>query len=247
MEIVKRRTSKELGRIAAEQATEIIDQSIRRYGDARILLSTGASQFDFFEEFVCCDIDWSKVEMFHLDEYVGIGENHKASFVKYLKERFEYKLPVKLKAVHYIDGTRPVADMIGELSRAVQKREIDLGLIGIGENAHIAFNDPPADFNCEEPYIVVNLNETCKRQQVREGWFPDTESVCAQAISMSCRQIMKCRNIISFVPYRVKAEAIAKMLSSDTVTNLIPATLLKTHNSFTLYVDEGSSLLVKAL
>ena len=244
MKIVRQETVKEIAKLAAVQAAEIVNDAISRNGIARILLSTGASQFEFFEEFVKQDIDWTKVEMFHLDEYVGVDESHKASFVKYLKERFEKKLPQRLKAAHYIDGMRNTKEMIAELTVAIRKQAIDLGMIGIGENAHIAFNDPPADFDCDDAYIVVNLNETCKQQQVREGWFPDINSVCLQAISMSCKEIMKCKNIISFVPYSVKAKAVANTLASDKVDNMIPATLLKTHPAFTLYIDKDSSSLI---
>ncbi|MDD4002990.1 MAG: 6-phosphogluconolactonase [Clostridia bacterium] len=234
--------AKKLGKAAAEKAAEIINDSIREKGYARIVLSTGASQFTFFEEFVRQDIDFSKVEMFHLDEYIGIGEEHPASFCRYLKERFTSK--VRLKNAYFIDGTKNPQQVIKQVSAELLKAPVNLGLIGIGENAHIAFNDPPADFDDNNCYKIVNLDEKCKRQQVGEGWFKSVDDVCKQAITMTCKQIMKCENIISVVPYKVKAEAVKAMLENELTPN-IPATLLKQAKSFTLMLDIDSAALIK--
>lgn len=176
--------------------------------------------------------------MFHLDEYVSLPETHPASFRKYLKERFLSK--VTLADCHLVDGN---PDSIPALTAELRKAPIDIGLIGIGENAHIAFNDPPADFDTRESYIVVNLNERCKQQQVGEGWFASTEEVPAQAISMTPWQIMQCRHIISAVPHKVKAKAVSDTLNHDT-TPEIPATLLKTHPNFDLFLDAESASLI---
>ncbi len=225
-----------LGKHAAIEAAQLINAAIAERGSARIVLSTGASQFDTIGALLKCGIDFSKVEMFHLDEYLGMDIAHKASFRKYLTERFTSK--VNLKAVHFVDGTEKG---IAKLTEEIRSAPVDVGLIGIGENAHIAFNDPPADFNSKEAYIIVALNETCKRQQVGEGWFPTVDDVPKLAITMTCHQIMQCKTIISCVPYPVKAEAMRATLLSETVTNAIPATLLKMHANFSVYIDADSA------
>lgn len=224
-----------LGKRAASLAAAYINEAIRQKGCARIILSTGASQFTTLEALVLEDIDWGRVEMFHLDEYVNLPQTHPASFVKYLTERFVQKV-APLKAVHFVDTAEGTESIIGKLTAELDKAPIDLGLIGIGENAHIAFNDPPADFHNQASYIVVNLDEACRRQQLGEGWFSTLEDVPAQAVSMTVSRILKCEHIISAVPYKVKAPAIRKTLEQD-VTNLVPATVLKTHKDVTIFVD----------
>lgn len=228
-----------LGEKVAALTASLLRQAIQERGEARLILSTGSSQFETLEALVKEDIDWSRVTMFHLDEYVNLPETHPASFRKYLKERFLAK--VSLKDYYLVDGN---PDSIPRLTAQVRKSPVDVGLIGIGENAHIAFNDPPADFGTNDCYIVVNLNERCKQQQVGEGWFPTTADVPAQAISMTPWQIMQCRHIISAVPHKVKAQAVADTLANDT-DPMIPATLLKTHPCFDLFLDEDSASLIK--
>lgn len=228
-----------LGAAASRKCAQIINRAIVEKGEARIILSTGASQFETLSHLVAENVDWTKVTMFHLDEYVGLDETHMASFRKYLKERFILK--VNLKAYYLVEGRK---EQLEELSRLLCEKPIDLGLIGIGENGHIAFNDPPCDFDTQDPYIIVNLSDTCKRQQVGEGWFADTSEVPPQAVSMSCRQILKCLNIVSAVPHKVKAEAVRNTLYSKVVTNTVPATLLKTHENFSLFLDEESASLI---
>ena len=229
-----------LGAQAAAQTAALLRQAIAQNGEARLILSTGSSQFETLDSLVRETLDWSKVTMFHLDEYVGLPETHPASFRKYLKERFITK--VDLKAYHLVNGD---PSEIPELTRLLREAPIDVGLIGIGENAHIAFNDPPADFETRKAYIVVNLNERCKQQQVGEGWFATVDDVPKQAISMTAYQIMQCRHIISSVPHKVKAQAVADTLHSKAVTPLVPATLLKTHSSFDLFLDEDSASLIE--
>ena len=237
MEIRICENSKELGRSAAEYVARVITSAIEKRGEARIVLSTGASQFDTLSALVeIPGIEWDKVEMFHLDEYVDLPITHVASFRKYLQERFVDKVGT-LKAVHFVDGT---SEGIADITREIRRAPIDIGLIGIGENAHIAFNDPPADFDTKEAYIIVNLNERCKRQQMGEGWFATVDDVPAQAVSMTPYQIMQCEKIVSCVPHKVKAEAIKNTLTAREVTNEIPATLLGTHRDFVLYVDKNS-------
>lgn len=240
MKIIVSKTAAELGRNAADFIAGKINAAIAAKGEARIVLSTGASQLTTLEPLIEKDIDWTKVTMFHLDEYVDLPETHIASFRKYLRERFIEKVP--LKAAYLVDGTKEgIAGLTTELRRA----PIDVGLIGIGENAHIAFNDPPADFDTKEAYIIVNLNDTCKRQQVGEGWFATVDDVPKQAVSMTVWQILQCETIVSCVPYAVKADAVQKTLEND-ATNLLPATVLKGHNDYTLFVDTDSFAKVNA-
>ncbi len=238
MEIRICKDSRALGESAAKHVAAVLRECIEKKGSARIVLSTGASQFDTIAALVKePDIKWECVEMFHLDEYVDLPETHGASFRKYLKERFVDKV-APLKAVHFVDGTK---ECIERLTAEIRKSPIDIGLIGIGENAHIAFNDPPANFDTKEAYIIVDLNERCKQQQMGEGWFPTIDDVPKQAVSMTTYQIMQCERIVSCVPYAVKAEAIENTLKAKETTNLVPATLLKTHPDFILYIDNDSA------
>lgn len=226
-----------LGKSAAEYVAQELRDIIKQKGYARIALSTGASQFDTIKHLVLQDVDWSKVEMFHLDEYVDLPESHPASFRKYLKERFVDKVG-NLKAAHFVDGTR---EGIAKLTEEITSEPIDIGLIGIGENAHIAFNDPPANFDTQESYMVVTLDEACRNQQMGEGWFATFDDVPKQAVSMTVSQIMRCKKIVSCVPYAVKASAVEKTLKATETTNLIPATKLKEHPDFILYIDADSA------
>jgi glucosamine-6-phosphate deaminase len=231
----------ELGETAAKYCSEIINDAIINKGKARIILATGASQFDTIKALIESNIDWSKVEMFHLDEYIGLPESHPASFRKYLKERFLNK--VNLKQAYMVDGENDPEKVIEYLTSEIRKEPIDLGLIGIGENAHIAFNDPPADFDTKEAYICVVLDDACKQQQVREGWFPTVDDVPKRAISMTVHQIMQCRHIVSCVPYSVKAKAIKDTIENK-LTNMVPATMLKEHSDIVLYLDKDSASLI---
>lgn len=227
-----------LGLQAAKLIAERINSAIVERGHARIVLSTGASQFETLAALVKEDVDWSKVTMFHLDEYVNLPITHIASFRKYLMERFVNI--VHPKAAFFVNGEGDVYANIRELTVHLREEPIDIGVIGIGENAHIAFNDPPANFDTKEAYIVVSLNERCKLQQVGEGWFKTPADVPAQAISMTPYQIMQCKCIVAPVPKAVKAEAIAAVLQSEVVDPMIPGTLLKTHPDFHLFTDRDS-------
>lgn len=225
-----------LGASAAKHVAQVLNDCIAEKGHARIVLSTGASQFDTIEALVKENVKWECVEMFHLDEYVGLPITHKASFRKYLQERFVDKVG-KLMSVNFVDGTK---EGIEKLTKEIRRAPIDIGLIGIGENAHIAFNDPPADTETKEAYIIVNLDDDCKKQQMGEGWFPTIDDVPKQAVSMSVYQILQCERIVSCVPYAVKANAIEKTLVNDK-TNMIPATLMKDHKDFIIYADAESA------
>ncbi len=238
MKLVINNTKEELGKASAKHAAELINKAIAEQGYARILLSTGASQFPFFDEIVKEKVDWSKVEMFHLDEYVGISEEHPASFKRYLLDRFVNK--VNPKKAYLINGKGNPEETIAKLTALLNEKPVDVGLIGIGENAHIAFNDPPADFYDMRAYKVVTLDERCLQQQIGEGWFKNVDETYKQAISMTCAQIMKCKSIISVVPYKVKAEAIYNTLTRN-LTPEVPATLLKQHLDCTIYCDKDSA------
>lgn len=238
MKVRVMKNPEELGKEAALYAAEILNSSIKERGRARLLLATGVSQFEVLQALVQQDVKWNCIEMFHLDEYIGIPESHPASFRKYLKERFTGF--VDLKAAYFVNGEGNVEDNIRWLSDKILEEPIDVGLIGIGENGHIAFNDPPADFDTKEPYIVVELDERCKRQQVNEGWFPTIDDVPKQAITMSVYQIMQCRAIVSCVPYKAKANAVKNTLEKE-LTNMVPATMLKRHKNIMLFLDEASA------
>lgn len=240
MKIRVLQNSEELGKEAAALSARIINESIEKKGKARVILSTGASQFDTLKALLDENVDWSKVEIFHLDEYINLPESHPASFRKYLKERFINH--INLSKAYFVNGEGDIKQNIKDLTEELIKEPIDLGLIGIGMNAHLAFNDPPADFDTEEAYIVVNLDHNCKKQQVGEGWFPTVDDVPEQAISMSVYQIMQCETIISSVPHKVKANAIKLMLDND-VTNMVPATILKKHKDANIFLDAESASL----
>lgn len=234
-------TKKDSGKLAAETGAEYIREAIREMGSASIILATGASQFDMLEHLVQQDnIDWSKVTAFHLDEYIGIPMTHKASFRRYLKERFEDQLPVYLGHFYYIQTEHDPDEECERLGGLINETEIDVAFIGIGENGHIAFNDPPADFETEEPYIVVELDEDCRKQQMGEGWFSGIEEVPKKAISMSVRQIMKSKAIICTVPDARKAEAVKSAIEGP-VTPELPASILQKHVDCHLFLDKESS------
>ena len=233
------RTSGEMAQRAAACAAQAISRTIAQNGEARILLSTGESQIEAISYLTEMEVEWDKVVMFHLDEYINLAETHKASFRKYLKERFIQV--VNPKKAYLVNGEGNVEENIAILTEELEKAPIDVALVGIGENAHIAFNDPPADFETDKAYIIVNLDQTCKQQQVNEGWFGSLDEVPAQAISMTVPQILKSRTIVTIVPGIRKGDAIQKTLSAETVTNLVPATILKTHPDWNLFLDGDSA------
>ncbi len=231
--------SHELGIAAGKAAALLIRAAIHKKGSANIILATGTSQFETLNQLLADkEIDWTKVTMFHLDEYIGLVESHPASFRKYLKERFISK--VTLKASHLINAeTNPEAEC-ERLGKLIIEHPIDVALVGIGENGHLAFNDPPADFDTDQPYIIVNLDEACRRQQWGEGWFESLEVVPTQAISMSIRQIMKSAHIICSVPDERKAEAVKNSVE-QAVSKVFPASILQQHPHCDLFLDKFSS------
>ena len=234
-----------LGKKAAAHIARLLKETVREKGEARLLVSTGASQFTTFEALISEEgINWEKIELFHLDEYIDLPDTHPASFIKYLKERFIEKLNGKFKKIHFVDTSEGAKGIIEKLNLELPREIIDLGVVGIGENAHIAFNDPPADFDCENAYKIVKLDEACRRQQLGEGWFETFDSVPKEAVSMTVGQILKCSHIISAVPYAAKAKAVHDTLTSEKITNMIPATALRAHPDWTLYIDRESASLL---
>jgi glucosamine-6-phosphate deaminase len=232
-----------LGRAAAGDAARAIRAAVDARGGARIVAATGASQFDFLAALAADPrVPWDRVEMFHLDEYVGLPIAHPASFRKYLLDRLI--VPAGLTRYHLLDAEHDAAATAGRVGARLAERPVDVAFVGIGENGHLAFNDPPADFTTETPYIVVTLDEACRRQQVGEGWFASIADVPSQAISMSIRQILKARQIVAVVPDARKAPAVAACLDGD-VTPAAPASILRTHPNTTIYLDRDSAALLR--
>jgi glucosamine-6-phosphate deaminase len=233
-----------LASAAADRAATIIRNSIAQRGLARIIAATGASQFEFLEALTSLpQIEWGHVEMFHLDEYVGIPETHPASFCKYLRERLIDKAGVG--KYHLLNGMSAPAAVIREVGQELRRAPIDVAFVGVGENGHLAFNDPPADFVTEESYAVVALDEACRRQQLNEGWFSSLEDVPKRAISMTIRQILKSREIICIVPDARKAQAV-KNCFEDAISPVAPASALQNHAATTVYLDALSSSLLSS-
>lgn len=235
----------ELGRAAAAEAADRLRAACRERGVANLVIATGASQFEVLGTLAAeAGIDWPSITIFHLDEYVGLPADHPASFRRYLRERFIQQLPALPAAFHEIDGQADPRAECRRLAALVPAGEFDLAMIGIGENAHLAFNDPPADFDTTACYLVVGLDEACRRQQVGEGWFPDMAAVPTQAISMSVRRMLAARTLICSVPDRVKAEAVRASIEGP-LTPEVPASILRQHPDCRLHLDRHSSALLR--
>jgi glucosamine-6-phosphate deaminase len=233
-----------MAKAAAEIAAQVLRNANHQRGRAAFIAATGASQFNFLKHLVAAPgIAWDRTTMFHLDEYIGCAVDHPASFRRYLRDRLTSKVPIG--TVHFIEGD--AADLAGEvarLNRLLSMTPIDAAFVGIGENGHLAFNDPPADFSTEAPYIIVNLDEACRRQQMGEGWFKTLDEVPKRAVSMSVRQIMKSAHIICTAPEKRKAQAVKACLEGE-VGPMFPASILRTHPSCYLFLDRESAGLLK--
>ena len=237
-------TKRELGEKAAGTGAGLIRQAIGERGRANIIVATGASQFEMLAALAAADgVEWDRVTAFHLDEYAGMSISHPASFRRYLKERFVDRLSPPPAAFHYIDGEGDCRSECRRLGELIRRHPIDVALVGIGENGHLAFNDPPADLETDEPYLVVNLDDACRRQQLGEGWFDAIEDVPTQAISMSIRQIMKAGAIVCTVPDRRKADAVRATLESEVGPD-VPASVLRRHDNCHLFLDTDSASLL---
>ncbi len=233
-----------LGRTAAAAGAAKVRAALSERGEANIIVATGASQFEMLAALVDePDIDWSRVTGFHLDEYVGLPITHPASFRAYLWTRFVSKLPLPMRAFHFLDAEGDPGAECARVGEILGRHPVDVAFIGIGENAHIAFNDPPADFETAEPYLVVELDEACRRQQLGEGWFPDLDSVPKQAVSMSVRQILASRAIVCTVPDERKAAAVAAA-SHGPITPDCPASILRDHGDCGLFLDRAAASLL---
>lgn len=232
-----------MGAAAAKRSGEVLRQAIATRGEARIIVATGSSQFEVLDALVRePGIDWSRVDGFHLDEYVGLPATHPASFCGYLKQRWVDRVP--LRSFFYLDGMRDPAQVCREAAAAVQAKPIDVAMIGIGENGHLAFNDPPADFETRAAYHVVQLDEACRRQQVGEGWFAGLDAVPTHAISMTIQQILAAKHIFCSVPDERKANAVAAAVEGP-LTPLLPASILRTHPATVLLLDRAAASLLK--
>ena len=236
----------EMGSRAADQAAAIICAAIAERNEARVIFASAASQFEFIEALLAhAEIDWSKVCGFHLDEYVGLAADHPASFRRFLKERLLAKLPCPVKSFTFVGGDAPdTAAECARLEAAIREKPVDLACIGIGENGHIAFNDPPADFETDAAYAVVALDEVCRRQQVGEGWYPNLDAVPTHAFSMTVPQILAAREIVVVVPDDRKAKAVS-MAVDGPITNMCPSSILRTHPRCTLFLDKPAASLLK--
>ena len=231
-----------MSRAAARHAARALDGAIDAAGTARVIAATGASQLDFLEALTASSgIEWSRVELFHLDEYIGLPIDHPASFRRYLLDRLIDR--VGITRYHLLDGERDVPRVIEQVGGKITTAPIHVAFVGIGENGHLAFNDPPADFDTEQPYLVVNLNDACRRQQVGEGWFASVDDVPKQAISMSVRQILKAEEIICVVPDARKVRAVAACFEGA-IGPMAPASILRTHPNTTIYLDRESAALL---
>ena len=226
---------------AALHAERVLADTIAANGQARVIAATGNSQLGFLHRLATSTrVDWSRVELFHLDEYIGLSDGHPAGFRRVLREHFVDRTGIPI--FHELDGNGDVDAVLRTIGDAITRAPIDVAFVGIGENAHLAFNDPPADFATTEPYLVVALDEACRRQQVGEGWFPSIEAVPTHAISMSVRQILAAREILVIVPDRRKAAAVAAVLTGP-ITPDVPASILREHANATLYLDAASASL----
>jgi len=238
-------TKTELGKQAAALCAAHLRRALKENGRANLIVATGASQFEMLSELIKApDIRWDKVTAFHLDEYVGMPITHPASFRAYLWKRFVSQLPLPLAAFHYVNAEENPAAECKRLGELIRNAPIDVAMVGIGENAHIAFNDPPADFQTEEPYIVVKLDEACRQQQFGEGWFPTLADVPTEAISMSVRQILKSRALVVTVPDQRKAAAVRDSVEGP-ISPMVPASILQQHAQVDLMLDAPAASLLK--
>jgi glucosamine-6-phosphate deaminase len=228
----------ELGLRAASFTARKLNEALELRGEARLVLSTGSSQFETLQALLKEKVEWEKIEIFHLDEYIGLPVTHKASFRKYLYDRFINQIPVR--KFFSVDVEGDIDQTILSLTAEISMKPVDVGLIGIGVNGHIAFNDPPADFVTRDSYIVVTLDDECRMQQVDEGWFTTISEVPVRAVSMTPWQIMQCNTIVSAVPHKVKATSVKNTLINS-LTEIVPATILKQHPDFNLYLDRDSA------
>lgn len=244
MKIIYKPDPRDSGAMAAKAGADKLREALRQKDEVNIILATGLSQFAMLSalrEFA--DIAWERVNAFHLDEYIGLPIRHPASFRKVLWQEFACRLPVPLKSFAWIDGEADPETERKRLSDAIARHPIDVGFIGIGENGHLAFNDPPADFATAEPYLIVTLDEGCRKQQMGEGWFKTMDEVPARAVSISIPQILKSKALIVTCPDQRKAEAVKNTVKAE-IDSRFPSSILRSHPDCALYLDKGSASLL---
>ena len=235
-------SKEEMGAAAAEFGISKLRQSIAEKGNAAFVVATGASQFEMLESFSNSDLPWGKLTGFHLDEYIDLPVTHRASFRRYLRNRFVSLLPEPLDNFHFLNGEVDPLEECSRMKSVISKHAIDVAFVGIGENGHLAFNDPPADFETNEPFHVVSLDQGCREQQLGEGWFSDIDDVPLRALSMTIRQIMKSGTIVCTVPDKRKAQAV-RDATLGPVAPEVPASILQTHPNCHLYLDQAAASL----
>jgi glucosamine-6-phosphate deaminase len=226
----------DMGKDSATFVTGKLNQSIKEKGFANLILGTGASQYPLLDALLKKEIDWSKINLFHLDEYIGLSDQHPASFRKFLKERIADK--ISPKNVYYLHGDADdIDDEIRRYEKLLKDNPIDVACIGIGENGHIAFNDPSvADFNDPVHLKVVVMDHACRMQQVGEGWFSTVNHVPEKAITLTITAIMNCKTLCCTVPDKRKSEAVYHTLSGEVSTSC-PASILRNHGNAVLFLD----------
>jgi glucosamine-6-phosphate deaminase len=235
-------TKNEMASAAAQHAIASLRRLLENQDTVRLLAATGASQLEFLGLLTSDhSIEWRRIELFHLDEYVGFGSDHPASFARYIKKRIID--PTGIERYHLLDGTREPREMTAEMGREINRAPVDLAFVGIGENGHLAFNDPPANFNTQDAYLIVELDQACRKQQVGEGWFTSIEQVPKTAISISIPQILKAKEILCVVPDRRKAEAVRACLEGP-ISPMAPASALRNHPNTTVFLDADSASLL---
>lgn len=227
-----------LAAAAAQKAAAVMGKAIEVRGEARIIVATGTSQFDFLRELIALPLDWTRVELFHLDEYIGLPPDHPASFNRYIRERLIQYVPIK--KYHLLDGSQDPQKMIASVTAELMRAAVDIAFTGLGENGHLAFNDPPADFDNENCYVVVKLAEVSRKQQLAEGWFASLDAVPRTAITMTIRQILKAEEILCLAMGKRKAKAVASCFEGI-LSPLAPASILRTHPHATIFLDTAAS------
>ncbi|MDD4817476.1 MAG: glucosamine-6-phosphate deaminase [Victivallaceae bacterium] len=243
MEIKIYRNKTEMSAAAAEFGAELLRKALHSRGEAVMIAATAPSQFEMMEHLTAAPgIDWSKVTIFHLDEYIGLPAGHRAGFRLNLRKNLIDRLPAAPKKVWYVDGDHP-EEFCSSIRRVMAEIPVDVAFVGVGENGHIAFNDPPADFETGEAFKIVTLDHVCRNQQFTEGWFPSLDAVPTTALSMTIPQIMKSAAIVNVVPDSRKAAAVRGMVEGA-VSNLCPASILRTHGNCTTFLDDASASLL---
>jgi len=238
-------TNAHAGQAAAEDAAAFLKETLEARGQANVILATGNSQLSFLERLRAIPgLDWSKVNIFHMDEYLGIDPAHPASFPLFLQRHFLEYLDPPVSAFYPVPGQHPDPEQAcREYEALLRAHPVDLCALGIGENGHLAFNDPPyADFNDPVWMKVVQLDEASRRQQVGEGHFPDMDAVPTHALTLTIPALLAARKVLAIVPEARKAQAVQKSLYGP-ITDACPGSILRQTAHALLYLDRNSAAL----